>query len=81
MKCKKDFKDKKKYIEYRKRCKKTNYAKGQFHGKVKRKKYTWDEQYMILKSDETTDRELAKFLGTSVQAIQIKRYRLKGGKY
>ena len=74
-KCRKQYKDLDKYIAYCNRHRKSNYLKGNFSD-GNRKRYTQEEMELIL-DHSISDRELAKRLKRSVQAIQIKRARLK----
>ncbi len=62
--------------EARNTIKKRNYARGKTSTSKKREQYLSDEIQLIL-AKERSDRELAKLLGRSVQAIQVKRVRIK----
>lgn len=75
MKCKKDYKDMEKYRKYKNNSQKKNYKIGRIG--AMRHKWTEEEIELILMS-KLTDRELSKIIKHSVQAIQIKRSRVKG---
>lgn len=68
------YKDYIKYIAHQNRCRKRNYKLGR-KGCVK---HDWTEkEIQLLLCFNGTDRELAKKIKHSVQAIQVKRSRLK----
>lgn len=71
---KKAYKNIKKYIAHQNRCRKRNYKIGR-EG-CQRHDWTPEEEQLLL-CFSGTDRELAKKIGHSVQAIQIRRCRIK----
>lgn len=75
MKCKKFYKDMEKYRNYKNNSQKRNRKIGRI-GTI-RHKWTKEEIQLILTS-KLTDRELSKIIKHSIQAIQIKRSRVKG---
>ena len=73
------YRDLEKLKEYRKRGRKSNYIKGRIFSNGEYRPYTNRECRLIL-AHKIFDRELARILKRSVQAIQIMRCRLKKGK-
>lgn len=73
MKCKKNYKDMKKYKAYKRRNDRRYYAKTATYEKVE---WTPEQEELVLKH-EMTDTQLSNLIGHSVKAIQIKRCRLK----
>ena len=70
----KAYKDPKKFIAHQNRCRRRNYEKGR-EGCYS---HTWtEEEEQMLLCYSGTDRELAKKINHSVQAIQIRRHRVK----
>ena len=70
----KAYKDPKKFIAHQNRCRKRNYEIGR-EG-CQRHDWTQEEEQLLF-CFNGTDRELAKKIGHSVQAIQIRRCRIK----
>lgn len=70
------YKDLNKYKQNRYRCKMRNYKRGNID--CERHKWTPEEDKLLLDCI-LTDRELSKVIHHSVQAIQIRRSRLKKG--
>lgn len=70
----KTYKDNNKFIAHQNRCRKRNYEKGR-KGCYSHE-WTEEEEQMLL-CFPGTDRELAKKINHSVQAIQIRRHRVK----
>jgi hypothetical protein len=70
------YKDQKKMRIYKNRQKRINYSRGNF--KIDNQKHQWtsEDDYLVLLHDET-NRELAKYLETSVHSIESRRWRLK----
>ena len=68
-------KDKERARKTRNRQRKKNYNKTSFYSEGRRK-YSAKEDEMIIEHS-MTDFELAHLIGRSVQAIQMRRYRLK----
>lgn len=68
------YKDDKKFIAHQNRCRKKNYQIGAIG--CYRHEWTEKEDQLIL-CFNGTDRELAKKINHSVQAIQIRRSRIK----
>lgn len=68
------YKNMEKYIAHQNRCRKRNYEIGR-EG-CQRHDWTQEEEQLLL-CFNGTDRELAKKIGHSVQAIQIRRCRIK----
>lgn len=66
----------KKYPEKRAAERKKNYEKGRKFDKNTRASWTSEHEGMITAADRLPDRELAKNLGRSVQAIQVRRTRV-----
>lgn len=75
MKAKKDYKDMEKYRECKRR-QSERYRKRTGAGVYEKRGYTYKEDMMILEQS-VPDRELSKKLQRSVQAIQIRRCRLR----
>jgi hypothetical protein len=61
----------------RRKIRAKNYARGAVHDRRSRRRWTTDEERQITAPDRPSDRELAKQLGRSVQAIQVKRTEMK----
>ena len=68
-------KDPKGFAICRNKQRKSNYKKGNFRDNKKIHRYNYDEEMLII-AHIISDRELAKELKTSVEAIQLKRCRL-----
>ncbi len=62
----------------RNKTRKSNYSKTRPKVKVRREWHIYEIE--MLSFDVLTDREIAGIINRSVQAIQQKRYKLKGGK-
>jgi hypothetical protein len=54
-----------------------NYARGRVWQREKKHRWVMHEIEMITATPKLPDRELARLLGVSVQAIQLMRYRYK----
>lgn len=74
-KTKKDYRNVEKYDEYVRRNKKKNYLRGT-EGSV-RHLWTDEEIDMIMNKNGLTDREIALKIKHSVEAIQVKRNKIK----
>jgi hypothetical protein len=71
MKCRKNYKDKEKYRKYRNGYNERYYKRTQ---DAENSRLMWNEEEIrIILNKEKSDTELAKLLGRSVKAIQIKR--------
>lgn len=75
-KCLKKYKDAEKMHNYKNRHRKASYAKGREYTINGKCQWTVEDMDKVLKHDKP-DRELAKEIGRSVQAIQIMRSRIK----
>ncbi len=75
-KMKKNYKDNDRFIETRNRQRKRYYRKTATFCKVE---WTAEQEKLVLEHS-MTDTELSAIIGHSVQAIQIRRYKLKNGK-
>jgi hypothetical protein len=74
------YKDRNKMLKYRNASRKKNYKKGVFTRNAGKYWSELDIEIILLSCD--TDRVLAKYLGRSVQAIQVKRAKeMKGVRY
>jgi hypothetical protein len=76
MKCLKYYKDSEKANSYRNRTRKSNYTKGRVYQRERRRMWYPREVALLCKYDlegMLSDREIAKELERSVQAIQVKR--------
>ena len=74
----KKFADKNKARKYRNKQRRINYRKTQ--NAINANKKWNDFETIVLINCQSTDFELSKHIGRSVQSIQLKRMRLKGGK-
>lgn len=73
---KEGYKDLNKWKRYKCRQKKQNYAKG----RVDCNRHKWTEEEDLLLFDcNLTDRQLSKILHHSVQAIQVRRCKIRKG--
>jgi hypothetical protein len=70
------YKDSKRMLVYRNKQRLINYSYGNFH--INKQKHHWndDDDYLVMLHDQP-DRELAKYLETSVESIAVRRWRLK----
>ena len=77
MKCKSNYKDMKKYAEYKRNCQR-RYRERTGSKKYERRAWTVEEDKLVLNSP-FTDRELGERICRSVAAIWTRRNRLNNG--
>jgi hypothetical protein len=64
-------------VAKRNEIRKRNYAKGRKHQCKNGKWRSWEIEYLLGSSVTNSDRTISCYMGRSVQAVQIKRCRLK----
>ena len=67
-------------VEVRNKWRKVNYERGRFGSRRKLSVHRYSKEMMrMIMKKVVCDRELAKWFGSSVNGIQIKRWRIKNG--
>jgi hypothetical protein len=74
----KNYVDQRKALEYRNKQRQANYNRGAQHNFNGDKEWSSREINLVL-AHKISDAEIAKQLGRTVRAIQLKRYRLRKG--